>query len=317
MVPPALAGQRVDRVVAMITGLPRSEVSALVEAGAVVVDGRPVSSRSRKLDEGEVIEVALTPAESSAPVADSSIPLSVVFEDEWLAVVDKQAGLVVHPGAGNADHTLVNVILARWPGAAAAGDPSRPGIVHRLDKGTSGLMVIALQPASYESLVAMMAARDVARRYLALVQGEVEGTRGVVDAPVGRSARQPTRMAVSAAGREARTRYEVLERLAGPTTLVECSLETGRTHQIRVHMAAIGHPLVGDPRYGSRSIVSPVQHPRPFLHAHQLELRHPMTGEDHQWRSALPEDLGALLEELRLTGPPEPQPDPGGSSPQT
>jgi 23S rRNA pseudouridine1911/1915/1917 synthase len=212
-------------------------------------------------------------------------------------VVDKAPGLVVHPGAGHARGTLVGGLLARFPdlgNLASAGvcPPERPGVVHRLDKGTSGLLVVARTAGAYASLVGQLAARTVDRRYVALVRGAVADERGEVDAPIGRSARTPTRMAVSASGKPARTAYTVLERLGG-TTLLSLTLRTGRTHQIRVHLAAIGHPVVGDERYGSpERTLGPG---RFFLHAGALAFDHPGTGERVSFSSPLPDDLEADL----------------------
>jgi len=213
-------------------------------------------------------------------------------------VVDKPAGVVVHPGAGQRSGTLVQGLLARFPELADVGDPARPGIVHRLDKGTSGLLVVARTPPAHASLVAQLASRAVDRRYLALVWGRMEAGRGVVDGPVGRSSADPTRMAVSARGRPARTRYEVVQRFREPIelTLVECRLETGRTHQIRVHLAAIEHPVVGDARYGRGR--PPFAMSRPFLHAARLAFDHPADGRRCQFHSPLPADLESIREAL-------------------
>jgi 23S rRNA pseudouridine1911/1915/1917 synthase len=293
-IPAVLAGERLDRVVAMLTGLPRAEVSGLVDAGRVRLSGQVVTTRSRKVRAGDVVEIDVPVAEDARPGPDPGVDVPVVYEDADIVVVDKPAGLVVHPGAGHAAGTLVNGLLARYPDMAAAGDPARPGIVHRLDRGTSGLLVAARTPAAHGGLVEMMAGRRVERRYLALVGGEVASPAGVVDAPVGRSARHPTRMTVSVAGRPARTRYEVRERLPGPATLLECSLETGRTHQIRVHLAAIGHPVAGDPTYGGLPLSA-----RPFLHAHALAFDHPVTGQRLSFASPLPDDLEQVLARLR------------------
>jgi 23S rRNA pseudouridine1911/1915/1917 synthase len=204
----------------------------------------------------------------------------------------------VHPGAGNARGTMVAGLLARYPELAGVGEPERPGIVHRLDKGTSGLLVVARTQDAYESLVEQLSSRSVERRYLTLVWGCPEPATGVVDAPIGRSRRDPTRMTVSATGREARTRYEVRERFTEPivASLVECKLETGRTHQIRVHLAAIGRPVVGDPRYkGARASFKT---PRMFLHAHTLAFDHPATGERVSFTAPLPADLQSVLDRL-------------------
>jgi 23S rRNA pseudouridine1911/1915/1917 synthase len=296
-VPRALDGERVDRVVAFLTGLPRSEVADLVAAGAVRLAGSTVDTRARRVSEGDVVDVDMPAPADDRLVPDAGVELTVVYDDADVIVIDKPAGLVVHPGAGRPAGTLVHGLVARFPDVAAVGDPRRPGIVHRLDKGTSGLMVVARTPAALADLTAQLKARTIERRYLALVLGEVAEGKGVVDAPVGRSARQPTRMAVTNRGRAARTRYEVLERYTEPVpaTLLECRLETGRTHQVRVHLAAIGHPVAGDTRYGRGQALAMN---RPFLHAHSLAFDHPGDGTRRQFESPLPADLEAVRERL-------------------
>jgi 23S rRNA pseudouridine1911/1915/1917 synthase len=304
VIPAALAGERIDRVVAMMTGLPRAEVAALVDAGGVRLRGKAVTARSRKVAAGDVVEVDVPDRpEAAVLAADPSVDVRVVHADADVIVVDKPAGLVVHPGAGHGTGTLVQGLLARYPELAdlpraGAGEPDRPGIVHRLDAGTSGLLVVARSVAAYHHLVAQLAARDVDRQYRTLVLGTVEANAGAVDAPIGRSEGDPTRMAVATAGKEARTRYEVLHRYRDPvpTTELSCKLETGRTHQIRVHLAAIGHPVVGDARYGGDRAVLPLG--RPFLHAERLSFLHPTTGERLSFSSALPADLEDLLASL-------------------
>jgi len=298
-IPAALAGERVDRVVAMLTGLTRAEVSDLIAEGAVAVRGRVVVKPSVRLAEGDELAVEVpdaAPEPMAVPEPDVEVP--IVHADDDVIVVDKPQELVVHPGAGNARGTMVAGLLARFPDLAGVGEPERPGIVHRLDKGTSGLLVVARTPDAYDSLVAQLSSRTVERRYLTLVWGVPEPATGVVDAPIGRSRRDPTRMAVSSTGREARTRYEVLQRFTEPidAALLECRLETGRTHQIRVHLAAIEHPVVGDPRYrGKRTSFAT---PRMFLHAHSLTFDHPRTGERISFRSPLPADLQEVLDRL-------------------
>jgi 23S rRNA pseudouridine1911/1915/1917 synthase len=298
-VPPALAGERLDRVVAMLTGVSRARAAALVAAGEVAVDGRPATTRSSKLAEGAVVELAdVVEEDDGLPMADPGVVVPVVHEDDDLVVVDKPAGLVVHPGAGQAHGTLVHGLLARYPEIATVGEPDRPGIVHRLDKGTSGLMLVARSPDAYEELVAMLSARAVTRRYWTLVWGRVESPTGMVDAPIGRSRRDRTRMAVTVRGRPAVTSYEVRQRFAHPADVTElsCTLSTGRTHQIRVHLSSIGHPVVGDDRYGGDR--GTIRFPRPALHAEHLALVHPVTGEPLAFDSPLPEDLAGLRQTL-------------------
>jgi 23S rRNA pseudouridine1911/1915/1917 synthase len=299
VVPRALDGQRLDRVVAMVAGCSRSEAAALVDAGAVAVGGRAVTNRSHRVAEGDVLEFDAPDWRDGDRLSpDPSVAVPVAFEDADLLVVDKPAGMVVHPGAGQRRGTLVHGLLARYPEIRSVGEPDRPGIVHRLDKGTSGLMLVARSQPAYEALVAMLGARAVERRYRALVWGEVDSPTGLVDAPIGRSARDRTRMAVTMTGKDARTRYEVVRTLHQPVRVTElsCTLETGRTHQIRVHLASIGHPVVGDARYGGDRQSLPV--PRPWLHAEHLGLDHPITGGRMAFDSPLPSDLAAVLESL-------------------
>ena len=295
--PASLAGERIDRVVAMLTELPRAEIAVLIDNGGVRIGGKAVAARSRKVREGDVVEVDV-PARPAAIVleGDASVDVQVVFEDADVIVVDKAPALIVHPGAGHDRGTLVQGLLARYPElsdlpAQGAGEADRPGIVHRLDAGTSGLLVVARTATAYHALVGQLSAREVQRHYRALVLGTVEANAGEIDAPIGRSGGDPTKMAVANAGREARTRYEVLHRYREPipTTELACKLETGRTHQIRVHLAAIGHPVVGDGRYGGERPAIPIG--RPFLHAERLAFVHPSSGEVVTFESALPADL--------------------------
>jgi len=306
VVPASLDGVRVDRAVALLADVSRSSVDALVTAGRVALDGRPVTSRSTRLVEGQTLEVD-RPDEvvELGPEGDPDVEFTVVHVDDDVIVIDKPAGLVVHPGAGHRSGTLVHGLVARYPDVAAlpglvGSEPDRPGIVHRLDRGTSGLMVVARTPDAYHSLVSQLSSREVARTYRALVLGTVEGESGVVDAPIGRSVSSPTRMAISRKGKEARTRYRVEERFAlpAPTTLVRASLETGRTHQIRVHLSAIGHPVVGDDPYGQGRSLPGSTVTRPFLHAYALAFDHPRTGERVSWTSELPQDLADQLAAL-------------------
>jgi 23S rRNA pseudouridine1911/1915/1917 synthase len=299
-VPEALAGERVDRVVAMVTGLSRNEVAGLVEAGAVLLGGAVVTTRSARVRAGDELVVDVPERDDEAALdAEPDVAVPVVHEDEHLLVIDKPPGLVVHPGAGQRSGTLVQGLLARYPEIRGVGDdPERPGIVHRLDKGTSGLLLVARTAQAYTALVAALAARDVRRQYRALVWGLVAAPRGLIDAPIGRSAREPTKMAIDERGKEARTRYEVRQRYAEPVEVTEliCNLETGRTHQIRVHLRSIGHPVVGDARYRGERQSLPMG--RPFLHAERLELAHPVSGESMAFESPLPDDLAEVLAAL-------------------
>jgi 23S rRNA pseudouridine1911/1915/1917 synthase len=297
VVPAAVEGERLDRVVALLTGLPRARAAELVADGKVRVDGRPATARAARVVAGSTLEVEV-PDEHDADDGvrpDPSVDVPVLHVDDAVIVVDKPAGLVVHPGAGHRDGTLVGGLLARFPELADVGDPARPGLVHRLDRGTSGLLLVARTPEAHADLVAQLAARTVERRYVALVLGVPEPRAGVVDAPIGRSPRDPTRMAVSATGRPARTHYRVeaaYERPV-PAARLRCRLETGRTHQVRVHLSAIGHPVVGDARYGGDRPTLPA--PRPCLHAARLGFRHPATGEPVAFESPVPADLEAVL----------------------
>lgn len=305
-VPDALAGERVDRAVALLTGWSRADVQTLVAGGQVLVDGqRPL--KSHRLNAGAVVELLAEP-ESETPLVAEPVPVDVRYADDDIIVVNKAAGVVVHPGAGHPHGTLVHGLLARFPELARVGDPRRPGIVHRLDRDTSGLLVVARTPAAYDRLVDALAHHDVERRYVALVRGIPDAPRAVIDAPIGRSPRRRTQMAVRAEGRDARTSYEVIG--YGPdVALVACRLETGRTHQIRVHLAAIGHPVVGDAVYGGGAPAAPAT--RPFLHAHALTLDHPATGERCSFEAELPEDLTAALEALGIDPPTETTDRPG------
>jgi len=294
-VPASLAGERIDRAVALLTGWSRADVAVLVEEGAVRVGGQPVA-KSRRLAEGEEVEVEGEP-EAELPPQPEPVGFTVLHADDDVVVLVKPAGLVVHPGAGHRDGTLAGGLLHRYPEIAGVGEPMRPGIVHRLDRDTSGLMVVARSPRAYAALTAALAAREIERRYVALAWGRFDARRGTIDAPIGRSATRRTRMAVREAGKDARTGYEVTRQYEHPVcALVECRLETGRTHQIRVHLAAIDHPVVGDGTYGGDR--NPLRPGRPFLHAHALALTHPTTGEHLEFSDPLPPELAAVLTAL-------------------
>lgn len=296
-VPESLAGERVDRAVALTTGWSRAEVQALIATGGITVGGR-ATTKSHRLAAGERVVAAAGPDGASAP-GPEPVPLAIRYEDDDLMVIAKPAGLVVHPGAGHEHATLVHGLLARDPGIAAVGDPQRPGIVHRLDRDTSGLLVVARTSDAYEALVEALARREVTREYVALVWGHPIHPRGVVEAPIGRSTARRTRMAVQREGKDARTVYEVVTRYSSPeVALLGCRLDTGRTHQIRVHLAAIGHPVVGDGTYGGHRPALAVA--RPFLHARHLAFTHPRTGAPLAFEEPLPPDLEAVLGHVRV-----------------
>ncbi len=296
-VPPALAGERLDRIVALIGDVSRSHAATSIGAGGVTVDGTPASSGKIRLGEGQVVTVdPSTFPQPQLPIADDTIEFDVVHVDDAVIVVDKPAGLVVHPGAGNPDGTLANGLLARFPELEGVGDPMRPGIVHRLDAGSSGLLVVARTTEAVEALIAQFADHSATRRYEAVVWGVPEAPHGIIDAPIGRDRGDPLKMAVVSGGRDARTDYRVVGTYKEPALVsrLECRLETGRTHQIRVHLASIDHPLLGDPVYGQRRPVLGLT--RPFLHAAELPFDHPTTGERTTFTSPLAADLQAWLD---------------------
>ena len=283
---PGEAGERLDRLAARRLDLSRSAVRRLLDGGSLLVAGRRENA-SYKVRGGEVVEASV-PEEGLAP---EEIPVPVVFEDEHLLVVDKPAGLVVHPGAGNPSGTLVNAMLNS--GISGGEDPARPGVVHRLDRDTSGLMVLAKGEPAYSRLVGMMSRREVGRIYRVVAVGAGLPETGTVDSPVGRDPDNPTLMAAGV-GKEAVTHFEKLAETGGHTML-RVRLETGRTHQIRVHLSAIGHPVYADPLYGT-----PEPGRRLWLHAERLSFRHPVTGEQLQFEAPIPEDLEGVATDLNL-----------------
>ncbi len=292
-VPATYGGMRLDQALArLFPQYSRSRLQAWLLAGNILVEGATAPAK-RPVSGGERVELTPPSISDAALPAAQRMPLKIVHEDRDLLVIDKPAGLVVHPGAGVPDRTLLNALLAHQPALAQV---PRAGIVHRLDKDTSGLIVVAKNVSSQASLARQLAERTMRRTYLAVVQGDPPA-RGTIDAPIGRDARERTRMAVTRRGKPARTAYRVLERF-GRAALVECRLETGRTHQIRVHFQHIRHPLVGDPVY-RRGTRRGIAFARQALHAAELALRHPRDGRAMTWRSPLPRDLRGLLETLR------------------
>jgi 23S rRNA pseudouridine1911/1915/1917 synthase len=330
------AGERLDRLLARhVVELSRSRLKALIEAGAVEVDGRTIRDPSHRVNSGAAIEVEVPPPEPAKP-APESIPLKVVYEDDDIIVIDKPRNLVVHPAAGNWTGTLVNALIAHCGDSLSGiGGERRPGIVHRLDKDTTGLMVVAKNDRAHRALAAQFAdhgrsGEPFERRYLAFVWGAPDRPHGVIDAPIDRNPRARDRMAIREGGREAVTHWQLLERYGGqpaegvkgkPTktgrakatdpvaSLLNCRLETGRTHQIRVHLASIGHPLMGDEAYGAGFRTKTGLLPlgaqealadlgRQALHAYMLTVKHPTSGEILTFRSELPPDLARLHDEL-------------------
>ncbi|MHB0977164.1 MAG: RluA family pseudouridine synthase [Candidatus Aquicultorales bacterium] len=297
-VSPEQAGKRLDAVLAfedVVTS--RNFAQRLIESGNVLVDGKVVD-KHYKLREGQLIEGVIPPP-AELEVEPEDIPLDVKFEDSDLIVLSKPAGMVVHPAHGHYSGTLVNALMAHTKDLSGIGGVLRPGIVHRLDKDTSGLMLVAKNDFCHQALSRALKDRRISRSYMALVHGRFRETEGRVEAPIGRSARDRQRMAVHApVAREAVSRYRVLEEL-GDYTLVEVSLETGRTHQIRVHMAHVHHPVVGDPVYGHRRERKELGLGRQFLHAYKIRFSHPRTGRELEFLDDLPDDLATVLEKLR------------------
>jgi len=286
------AAPRLDRYLAEnVAGLTRTAAGRLARDGRVRVNGT-AARPADQVHPDDVVEFERAAVIDLAPLPEA-IPLEVVYEDADLVVVVKPAGMVAHPAAGHHTGTLVHALLGLGGSWSTAGGVARPGLVHRLDKDTSGLLVAARTDAAHQALSAQLAERTMSRTYQAIAVGRVTGPAGVLEGDIGRHARDLKRMAVVAGGRSARTRYEVLEALRGHT-LLRCDLDTGRTHQIRVHLAAFGHPVAGDRVYGGGSAA-----PRPMLHAWRLKLRHPRTGEAMSFEASPPEDFRNFLEALR------------------
>ncbi|MCB1784245.1 MAG: RluA family pseudouridine synthase [Alphaproteobacteria bacterium] len=310
------AGGRVDKYLSGVcTDLSRARLQGLISQGQILLNSSVLAMASRKVEVGDVLEVRVPAVVPCKPQAQD-IPLDVVFEDDDLMVINKPAGLVVHPGAGNPDGTLVNALLHYCAGALSGiNGVARPGIVHRLDKETSGLMVVAKSDLAHHHLAAQLADRSLRRVYQALVLGVPVPLKGAVDRPIGRDRHNRLKMSVVGnARRDAKTHYLVKQDFSGACSLVECRLETGRTHQIRVHMEALGHPLVGDPLYGPQPtalaaklrkggydegvVGSFAAFPRQALHAQEICFIHPVTEEEMSFSSSLPDDFSNLLKLL-------------------
>ncbi len=296
VIPDAQGGQRLDQALsALLPEYSRNRIQNWIRARKISVD-EAWGTTKMKVGGGEAVRVEIEPEPGATPDSPEAIPLDVVFEDPVLMVINKPVGLVVHPGSGNPRGTLLNALLHRVPQVA---ELPRAGIVHRLDKDTSGLMVVAKTLTAHTDLVRQLQARSVKREYLALVYGEVDRA-GTVDAPLARDPHNRTKRGVHPMGKPAVTHYEPVERFPGGVTLLRCKLETGRTHQIRVHMQHIGHPLVGEQVYSaSRRSHHRIPFPRQALHAERLGLIHPITHQYMQWECPLPPDFASLLDALR------------------
>ncbi len=299
-VPPGTAGARADKLLAeQAAGVSRTRLKRAFDAGQVTQNGAVIAAR-KKVGPGDVLRAELLlESFEAAPVA-RAIPLNIVFEDADIVVVNKAAGMVTHPGSGTGEDTLVHALLYHCKNAlSSVGAPLRPGIVHRLDKETSGLLIVAKNDAAHHQLAAAFSSRTLYKRYLALVTGAPARDSGSCKAPIFRHATQRTKMAVTEKGRAAHTDWRVRQRFGHAATLVECVIHTGRTHQIRVHLSHLKHPLLGDHTYGYKANRLPqITVPRVMLHAAELRLKHPLSGEELQFAAPLPEDFNHLMAEL-------------------
>lgn len=298
VIPDALDEERVDRVISMVLGVSRSAAAAAVSSGQVHLDGKAVTKPSQRVATDQELSVDDAILDTDVELAaDASVEVDLAHVDDDVIVVAKKSGQIVHPGAGHSDGTIAQGLLASFPEIRHVGEPMRPGIVHRLDKGTSGVLMVARTGVAYDSLTNQLRERSVDRRYLSVAWGHPETPRGVIEAPIGRAIRDPTRMVVREDGKRARTSYTVLATWSDPEVcLLSCELDTGRTHQIRVHLEAIGHPVVGDPRYGGGR--PSLDMDRPALHAAELGFTHPSTGERLDFSDPLPADIAAVISEL-------------------
>lgn len=290
-------GRRLDKYLASAGGISRTRAQELISEELVLVDGKP-AAKSHRLAAGETVSWEIPPVVHES-VGGEQIPIEVVYADDAVIVVDKPPDMVMYPGPGHSEHTLLNAILGSYPEVAGVGGEGRSGIFHRLDRDTSGLVAVARTQEAFSVMVDRMQRREVERTYTALVTGSVTAEKGTIDAPIGRSRGNRKKMAVSlSSGRRAVTHFRVTERLEG-YTLLDVSLETGRTHQIRVHFNHIGHPVAGDMTYSRGGSARRLGLTRQFLHARRLEFRHPITGGPMGFESPLPKDLSTVLDSLR------------------
>jgi len=313
VVTPEFTGQRLDKALTLLLadkspGLSRARIQSLIAAGLLASQGKPIDNASRKVKEGESFTLRLPPPEAAVPLAQK-MPLTIVYEDKDLLVIDKPVGMVVHPAPGNRDKTLVNALLAHCgTSLSGIGGVARPGIVHRLDKDTSGLMVVAKNDKAHQELSRQFGDRTLSRTYRAIIWGVPIMMSGEIDAPIGRHHRDRKKMAVSGKGKQSLTRFRVLETFE-TASFIECNLATGRTHQIRVHLAHVKHPVVGDPVYGKQKSDMKAKKAeillrafaRQALHAIELQFQHPRSGKKMRFKSELPKDMAKLLRHLRET----------------
>lgn len=299
---------RIDKFASEKAGITRSQIHHLIEEGLITVNGKQAKANYR-MHEGDLVDITL-PEKSPEELVPEDIPIDVLYSDEHLVVVNKPAGLVVYPAAGHPGGTLMNAIRFRFGELTAPGAPLRPGVVHRLDKDTSGIMVVALSEEAYHNLVEQFSEREIKRSYVALLWGNLKGDKGKIKLKIGRSMTDRKKMSVrTRKGKEAETSWDVLERFKG-ATMVRAKLSTGRTHQIRVHFSAEGHPVLGDETYGHKTSIKlggkeKLSIPRQMLHAKVLGFRHPVTGKKMRFTSPLPEDMSEVLSALRAEMPDE------------
>ena len=294
-IPASLSGERIDRALSLLTGKSRSHTAKLVAEGCVLIDGLAVRAGSVRVSAGSTVDVTeLQAGARIRPRSDETVPFEILHADADIVVVDKPSGVVTHPGSGHPAGTLADALVERYPEMADVGQPERPGIVHRLDRGTSGILACARSPRAYDALVEQLSMRQVRRLYAALARGCPSSPTGTIDAPIGRDRENRTLMAVTSEGREARTHYSVVETYTHPAeaALLRCGLETGRTHQIRVHLASIGLPLLGDTTYGAPD---PFGIGRPLLHAIRLTFQHPASGAEMSFEAPIPQDFTQAL----------------------
>lgn len=316
-VPPSDSMKRIDKLLAEKTGITRSRIQSMLDEGLITVGGKPVKANYRVREGDEIVITPAKPLETGALIAED-LPINILYADSHIVVVDKPAGMVVYPSAGHPRGTLMNALKLRLGNLASVGGPLRPGVVHRLDKDTSGVMVVALSDEAYYGLVEQFKTRAIDRSYVALLYGAIKGERGEISLPVGRSESDRKKMSTrTRRGKMALTSWEAIERFYG-ATLIRAKLGTGRTHQIRVHFASVGHPVLGDRTYGKKISIEFKRPPtngkgsltlsRQMLHAGLLGLTHPVTGKYMEFRSPLPEDMETVLSKLRQVKQSEPYP---------